>query len=67
MADENGNIDVEKLAEFKPTMELRYLSTIMTISSETCITESEHRILQQKWINELNEEQWRDIPLVENK
>jgi len=53
MADENGNIDVEKLAEFKPTMELRYLQGLVST------------YLQQKWINELNEEQWRDIPLVE--
>ncbi len=52
MADEKGNIDMDKVAEFKPTMELRLFVTIVRKS------------YQQKWVNELGEYEWRDIPLV---
>ena len=56
--------ELDKIAEFKPTMELQWNTTVIKIEHEICTTTSEHRILQQKWANELGEEEWRDIPLV---
>lgn len=62
MADQNGNIDTDKLAEFKPTMELRLLQKRTDHGRIVGVVES----LQQKWTNELGGEQWRDIPVVIN-
>ncbi len=59
MADEKGNIDMDKVAEFKPTMELRRLKSGLVPSVIKHIEK-----LQQKWVNELGEYEWRDIPLV---
>jgi len=52
MADIDGNSNVDKMMEFKPTMHLRVFVTIVRKS------------YQQKWANELGDEEWRDIPLV---
>jgi hypothetical protein len=52
MADIDGNSNVDKMMEFRRTMELRVFVTIVRKS------------YQQKWANELGEEEWRDIPLV---
>ena len=60
MADEKGNIDIDKVAEFKPTMELQWMET----GAIHFITNTKQTILQQKWVNELGEYEWRDIPLV---
>ena len=62
MADIDGNSNVDKMAEFKRTMEFRELATTdESCNKEICIVKSK---LQQKWANELGEEEWRDIPLV---
>jgi hypothetical protein len=53
MADEKGFIDTEKIAEFTKTVETRWDRNGLSI-----------HIIQQKWTNELGEEEWRDIPLV---
>jgi hypothetical protein len=61
MADIDGKIDTDGIAKFAPTMELRYLYRMIPY----VVTEFEyHNVLQQKWINELGDEDWRDIPLV---
>ena len=62
MADIDGNSNVDKMMEFKPTMELRYLDIHIKVSKQ--FTVQGHPTLQQKWVNELGEEEWRDIPLV---
>jgi len=62
MADEKGNIDIDKVAQFKPTMELRWCDITDEASNGT--REIVARLLQQKWVNELGEYEWRDIPLV---
>jgi hypothetical protein len=68
MADEKGFIDTDKIAEFKPTMGLRYEERYITkpIASFWPVDQTifEGRFLQQKWTNELGEEEWRDIPLA---
>ncbi len=62
MADLDGNIDLSKITEFKPTMELRWIDvgSYNPVFAERTYKE----VLQQKWTNELNEEQWRDVPSV---
>lgn len=60
MADFDGNIDVEKVAKFWPTMELRYRVTSNYIPSLDCHEE----VLQQKWVNELGNKKWLDVPSV---
>jgi len=52
MADIDGNSNADKMMEFRRTMELRVFVTIVRKS------------YQQKWVNELGDEEWRDIPLV---
>lgn len=60
--DDDIFTDTEKLAEFKRTVEFRELATTdESCNNEICIVKSK---LQQKWINELGESEWRDIPLV---
>lgn len=56
--------ELDSIAEFKVTMELQWLSTTLIVETDICRTTSEHRVLQQKWTNELGESEWRDIPLV---
>lgn len=56
MADDKGYIDVDKLAEFKPTPEIRYEQRFAGMLG---------KFLQQKWTNELKEEDWRDVPTVD--
>lgn len=52
---------LEAAAVFKATMELQYeLRLIPYLLAEA----TQEKVLQQKWTNELGEEQWRDIPLV---
>ena len=64
MADEKGNIDMDKVAEFKPTMELQwYIRTYPDVQNMDFRVFGEKE-LQQKWVNELGEYEWRDIPLV---
>ncbi len=48
MADADGYIDMDEIAEFHPTTEVVY-------------EKGKHP--QQKWVNELGEHQWRDVPL----
>ena len=53
---------LEEAAVFKATNELQYLATTdESCNKETLIVKT---TLQQKWANELGEENWRDIPLV---
>ena len=58
------SLDKEELngiAEFKPTMELQWLQYNIKLDEKRSAVGKK---LQQKWTNELGEEQWRDIPLV---
>lgn len=67
MADLEGNSNVKELI-FTPTMELRYLHIMvpyMIIVEGTAPVYRE--ILQQKWINKLGDEEWRDVPTVINE
>jgi len=61
MADEKGYIDTDKLAKFTPTMELRFEHRLIPYLLKEQVFKE---FLQQKWTNELGDEQWRDIPLV---
>ena len=56
MADPDGKSYADKMAEFKPTMELQWL-----VTSDNFQT---YHTLQQKHVNELGEEKWVDIPVV---
>jgi len=62
MADEQGFIDTDKLARFFKTVETRWDKRLIPY----LLVEGEHYtdVIQQKWTNELGDEQWRDIPLV---
>jgi hypothetical protein len=60
MADIDGNSNVDKMMEFKPTMELRQLATREWLPA----LNRWEQVLQQKWVNELGDEEWRGIPLV---
>ena len=57
MADIDGNSNVDKMMEFHKTVETQWVVDYNDWS------ESLYKV-QQKWANELGEEEWRDIPLV---
>ncbi len=64
MADIDGNSNVDKMMEFHKTVETRWIKGSRVITNmETGNLEIEN-VIQQKWVNELGEEEWRDIPLV---
>lgn len=68
--DKESDIDPKDLegefksrrAEFKATNELQWKDVHIKVSEQ--FTVQGHPTLQQKWTNELGEEEWRDIPLV---
>ena len=62
MADIDGNSNVDKMMEFKATFELRWKDVHIKVSEQFAV--QGHPTLQQKWANELGDEEWRDIPLV---
>lgn len=64
MKDDDIFTDTEKLAEFKPTMELHWCSTKRPDINNMDFSVLSDPVLQQKWTNELGDVKWRDIPLV---
>ena len=62
MADIDGNSNVDKMMEFHKTVETQWVKRRIPylLVDEPFYTD----VIQQKWANELGEEEWRDIPLV---